>query len=256
MQCFFKGIYLILWSLMKVRGEKRLKIAVFLLIITAILLAAWYFENARRNGLAKAAQLIGFTLEPGQQRLPQFIDAANFYLFSQGQPQIQNMMRGGRIGDRILVFNYTYEATEGFEGKREIPSLTDEGSILAHMQTVVAFHEIAPLPHFDLSPNDRSKRTLNADFRTVVFDEAQNFTQNYRLAAREEAKVRLLFNSDLLAHFANNPDWVVESRGDRIIFYQKDRRVEPEQITEFIDQAYTLFELLRTHMSQQRLSSR
>jgi hypothetical protein len=232
------------------QGEKRLKIAVFLLIVTAILFAAWYFENARRNGLAKAAQRIGLTLEASQQRLPQFIDAANFYLFNQGQPLVQNMMRGGRIGDRILVFNYTYEATEGFEGRREIPGPSDEGSILTHMQTVVAFHEISPLPHFDLSPNDGSKRTLNADFSSVVFDESPNFAQNYRLAAREEAKVRSLFDSDLLLHFANNPDWVVESRGDRIIFYQKGRRVEPELITEFIDQAYALFDLFRTHLNQ------
>ncbi|MCG7883061.1 MAG: hypothetical protein JAY96_15885, partial [Candidatus Thiodiazotropha endolucinida] len=171
---------------------------------------------------------------------------ADFYLFSQGQPLIQNMMRGGRIGDRILVFNYTFEATQGFEGRREIPSLTDEGVILTHMQTVVAFHEITPLPHFDLSPNDKSKRTLNTDFRTVAFDEAPNFTQNYRLAAREEAKVRSLFNNDLLTHFANNPGWVVESRGDRVIFYQKDRRVDPELITEFIDQAHSLLDLLRS----------
>lgn len=229
---------------------KILKIALFLLIVTTILVAAWYFENARRNGLTKAAQRIGFTLESGQQRLPQFMDTADFYLFKQGPPLIQNMMRGGRIGDRILVFNYTYEATEGFEGRREIPSLTDEGTILTHMQTVVAFHEITPLPHFDLSPNDRSKRTLNADFSTVAFDEVPSFSQNYRLAAREEAKVRSLFDSDLLKHFANNPDWVIESRGDRIIFYQKDRRVKPDQITEFIDQAYALFDLFRTHVSQ------
>jgi hypothetical protein len=227
-----------------------LKIAVFLLIVTTIFFVIWYIENARRNGLAKAAQRIGLTLESGQQRLPQFMDTADFYLFSQGPPLIQNVMRGGRIGDRILVFNYTYEATEGFEGRREIPSLTDEGTILTHMQTVVAFHEIAPLPYFDLSPNDRSKRTLNTDFNTVAFDEAPNFTQNYRLAAREEAKVRSLFDSELLNHFANNPGWVVESRGDRIIFYQKERCVNPDLITEFIDQAYTLFDLFRTHVSQ------
>jgi hypothetical protein len=241
---------------MKIKGRKRLKIAFFLLIVAAILFAAWYFENARRNGLAKAALRIGLALEPGQQRLPQLIDTADFYLFSQGQPLIQNMMRGGRIGDRILVFNYTYESTEGFEGRREIPNFSDEGTIQTHMLTVVAFHEIAPLPHFDLSPNDGSKRSLNTDFRTVAFDEAPDFTQNYRLAAREGAKVRSLFESDLLIHFANNPGWVVESRGDRIIFYQKDRRVDPELITEFIDQAYALFDLFRTHMSQQRLPTR
>ncbi|MEW8077570.1 MAG: hypothetical protein AB2794_18095 [Candidatus Thiodiazotropha endolucinida] len=227
-----------------------MKITIFLIIVAVIFVAAWYFENHRRDALAKAAQRIGLTLDPGQQRLPQFVDDADFYLFSQGQPLIQNMMRGGRIGDRILVFNYTFEATQGFEGRREIPSLTDEGVILTHMQTVVAFHEITPLPHFDLSPNDKSKRTLNTDFRTVAFDEAPNFTQNYRLAAREEAKVRSLFNNDLLTHFANNPGWVVESRGDRVIFYQKDRRVDPELITEFIDQAHSLLDLLRSQKSR------
>jgi hypothetical protein len=227
-----------------------LKLTIFLLIVVVILIGVWYFESHRRNGLAKAAQRIGLTFEPGQQRLPQFMDSADFYLFRQGQPLIQNMMRGGRIGDRILVFNYTFEATEGFEGQRNIPSVTDEGSILTHMQTVVTFHEITPLPHFDLSPNDGSKRTLNADFTTVAYDNFQNFTQNYRLAAREEAKVRSLFTNDLLEHFANNPGWVIESRGDLIIFYQKDRRVEPELITVFIDQAYTLLDRFRAQMKQ------
>jgi hypothetical protein len=222
-----------------------LKLTIFLLIVVTILIAAWYFEGNRRNQLAKAAQRIGLTFESGQQRLPQFLDTADFYLFGQGQPLIQNMMRGGRIKDRILVFNYTFEATRGFEGRREIPSVTDEATILTHMQTVVAFHEITPLPHFDLSPNDGSKRTLNADYRTVAFDNLPEFTQNYRLAAREELKVRGLYTSDLLSYLARNPGWSIECRGNRIIFYQKDRRVDPELITEFIDQAHTLLDLFR-----------
>lgn len=227
-----------------------MKLTIFLLIVVAILIAAWYFESNRRNRLGKVAQHIGLTFEPGQQRLPQFLDMADFYLFSQGQPLIQNLMRGGRIKDRILVFNYTFEATQGFEGRREIPSVTDEGTILTHMQTVVAFHEITPLPHFDLSPNDGSKRTLNADFRTVVFDDLPEFSQNYRLAAREERKVRSLFTSDLLAYLADNPDWSIESRGDRILFYQKDRRINPDLITDYIDQAHALLDLFRAHRTQ------
>jgi hypothetical protein len=225
-----------------------LKLTIFLFIVVAILIAAWYFEGNRRNLLAKAAQRIGLTFESGQQRLPQFLDTADFYLFSQGQPLIQNLMRGGRIKDRILVFNYTFEATEGFEGRREIPSVTDEGMILTHMQTVVAFHEITPLPHFDLSPNDGSKRTLNGDYRTVTYDDFPEFTQNYRLAAREEIKVRALYTSEMLSFIARNPGWSIESRGNRIIFYQKDRRVDPELITEFIDQAHTLLDLFREQL--------
>jgi hypothetical protein len=230
--------------------ESILKLAIFLLIVIAILIAAWYFESNRRNRLAKASQRIGLTFESGQQRLPQFLDTADFYLFNQGQPLIQNLMRGGRIKDRVLVFNYTFEATSGFEGRREIPSVTDEGTILTHMQTVVAFHEITPLPHFDLSPNDRSKRTLNSDYRTVAFDDLPKFTENYRLAAREEAKVRLLFSSDLLAYLAENPGWSIECRGDRIIFYQKDRRVDPDLMTEFIDQAHNLLDSFRAGMAR------
>lgn len=226
-----------------------MKITIFLIIVAVILTAAWYFESQRRNGLDSAAKRIGLTLEPGQQRLPQFIDTADFYLFSQGQPLIQNVMRGGRNGDRILVFNYSFDATEGFEGRREIPSYSDEGVILTHMQTVVAFHEIPPLPHFDLSPNDNSKRTLNTDFRSVAFDDAAGFSQNYRLAAREEAKVRSLFNDELLMHLGNNPGWVIESKGDQVIFYHKDERLEPDRIPQFIDQAHALLERMRHHMN-------
>jgi hypothetical protein len=223
-----------------------LKLTIFLLVVTAILIAAWLFESHRRQGLAKEARRIGFRLETGQQRLPQELDAAGFYLFSQGDPLIQNMMDGARNRDRVLVFNYTYIATQGFEGRREIPSVTDEGVIETHMQTVVAFLDITPpLPHFDLSPNDNSKRTL-AQFNAIGFDDAREFTQQYRLAAREEAKVRSLFNAQLLTHFADNPGWVIESRGNLVIIYRRDERKRPEAIVEFIDQAHSLLDRLRS----------
>jgi hypothetical protein len=225
-----------------------LKLFVFLLIVAVILSAAWFFEIRRREGLAKEARRIGFKLESGQQRLPQALDAAGFYLFNQGEPLIQNMMDGARNRDRLLVFNYTYIATQGFEGRREIPSVTDEGSILTHMQTVVAFLDIDPsLPHFDLSPNDNSQRTLDTQFRAIGFDDAREFTRHYRLAAREEAKVRSLFNDQLLIHFANNPGWVGESRGNLVILYRMDERKRPEEIVEFIDHAHSLLERLRSH---------
>ncbi|MES9992616.1 MAG: hypothetical protein ABW098_11715 [Candidatus Thiodiazotropha sp.] len=225
-----------------------MKITIFLLIAAVILLAAWYFESHRREGLGRVAQRIGFKLETGQQRLPQTLDSAGFYLFTQGDPLIQNMMDGARNRDRLLLFNYTFIATQGFEGRREIPSVTDEGTILTHMQTVVAFIDIDPLPHFDLSPNDNSKRTLPSDFRPIGYDEAAEFTQHYRLAAREEAKVRALFTEQLLAYFAANPGWVVESRGSQVILYRPDERKNPDEIVVFIDQAHFILDNLRLHL--------
>ncbi|MET0070700.1 MAG: hypothetical protein ABW096_11745 [Candidatus Thiodiazotropha sp.] len=227
-----------------------MKLTLFLIIVAVIFIIAWYFESQRREGLGRVAQRIGFKLETGQHRLPQTLDSAGFYLFTQGEPLIQNMMDGARNSDRLLLFNYTYVATEGFEGRREIPSVTDEGTILTHMQTVVAFIDIDPLPHFDLSPNDNSKRTLPGDFRPVGFDDAGEFTRHYRLAGREEAKVRALFNEQLLAHFARNPGWVVESRGDQLILYRPDERIKPEEMVVFIDQAHYLLDNLRLHLQR------
>ncbi|MEL0583803.1 MAG: hypothetical protein AAES65_02820 [Candidatus Thiodiazotropha sp. (ex. Lucinoma kazani)] len=154
-------------------------------------------------------------------------------------------MRGELNGDHIEVFNYSYTASEGFEGSRELPNLSDEGRITTYMQTVACFLDIKAIPHFDLSPKDGSKRTLNSEFRSVGFDDAHGFTQHYNLAAREEASVRLLFNDELLAHFAHDPGWVVESRGRQVIFYHKDERLKPERIADFIEQAQAHIERFR-----------
>ncbi|MCU7878526.1 MAG: hypothetical protein KZQ84_17340 [Candidatus Thiodiazotropha sp. (ex Lucinoma borealis)] len=222
-----------------------MKITIFLIIVAAILIGAWYFESQRREGLDKIADSIGFVLEPGQQRLADSLDSVNFYLFNQGQPLVQNLMRGELNGDHIEVFNYSYTASEGFEGSRELPNLSDEGRITTYMQTVACFLDIKAIPHFDLSPKDGSKRTLNSEFRSVGFDDAHGFTQHYNLAAREEASVRLLFNDELLAHFAHDPGWVVESRGRQVIFYHKDERLKPERIADFIEQAQAHIERFR-----------
>ncbi|MEL0583802.1 MAG: hypothetical protein AAES65_02815 [Candidatus Thiodiazotropha sp. (ex. Lucinoma kazani)] len=68
-----------------------MKITIFLIIVAAILIGAWYFESQQREGLDKIANSIGFVLEPGQQRLADSLDSVNFYLFNQGQPLVQEL---------------------------------------------------------------------------------------------------------------------------------------------------------------------
>ena len=205
------------------------------------------FEGQRRGSLAEIAKGLGLSFTAGQHRLPQSLDGAGFYLFTQGQPEIQNRMEGERDGYRVAVFEYAYSAGKGEEGSRELPP-ADVGQTVNRLQEVVWLHRPGQvLPDFDLSPTHQVLRRIAAKvpgMEQVAFDRRDAFNARYILYGREPEAVRRVFTSAVTGALAADPGWFVEGRGDQWLIYRLAERPEPAQISEFLDQAIGLVETL------------
>jgi hypothetical protein len=219
---------------------------VFFVVAAVIVVAAIYVETQRRTALDQVASRLGFSFTGGQQALPDHLDRAGFYLFTQGQPLIKNRMDGERAGYQISVFGFGYDAGQGEEGSRALPT-ADDGQIERRLQTVVWLQRPGQtLPVFDLSPTRQPLRRLDArlGLQTVGLDGAQDFRDHYLLLGRDATALRRVFTPAVVDAWAADPGWFVEGRGDQWLVYRLQHRAAPADIPAFLDRAIGLIERL------------
>ncbi len=228
------------------RAKRRMGIWVFLLVGAVIVTIAVWSETERRRALAPVAQALGLAYTPGLQRLPPEWDAAGLYLFTQGAPEVLNLMRGRRGDDAIALFGYGYDAPQGEEGSREVP-VGDAGQSERRLQTVLWVQGGRPLPDFDLSPTRGSLRRVGNRFgmAAVTIEGQAAFRDRYVLAARDPAAVRALFTPPVLDALTAQPGWFIEGRGNQWLLYRVKERVAPAGMGAFLDRGLGLLDLLR-----------
>jgi hypothetical protein len=218
---------------------------VFVLVGAVIVAIAIYSEVSRRRALAPVAEAMGLTFSPGQQALPSDLDAAGFYLFTQGPPQALNIMRGRRGAYAVTLLGYGYDAPQGEEGSREIP-VGDAGQIERRLQTVLWVRGGRGLPDFDLSPTRESLRRVAQRFglASVSIDGQAAFRDRYLLVGRDPAAVRALFRPALLDALVADPGWFIEGREDQWLLYRIKERVAPREMAAFLERGLVLIDVL------------
>jgi hypothetical protein len=214
--------------------------AVALVIVGSFLV----FERQRRDALGQVAAELGFAFTGGQHRLPEPLDRAGFYLFTQGPPQILNRLDGERAGYRVSIFGFGYSAATGEEGSRELP-VGDVGKVENRLQTVVWLSRPV-LPDFDLSPTRHMLRRVGAMFsmQPFGFDGQPAFRDRWLLYVRDQSTGRRFFVPKVLAALAEDPGWFVEGRGDQWLVYRLSHRVPPGEIDAYLDRAIGLVNLI------------
>ena len=219
----------------------------FVAVAAVIIGLALVLEGQRRQSLAALAGRLGFAYTPGLQRLPESLDRAGFYLFTQGQPELANRLDGERDGYRLRVFEYAYSAGKGEEGSRDVPP-ADVGQSENRMQVVVWLQGPGRvLPDFDLSPTHQVIRRVAAKvpgMEQVAFDGRDAFRARYILYGRDDAALRRVFTPAVTTALAADPGWFVEGRGDQWLVYRLAERPAPGQIDGLLDQAVGLVALL------------
>ena len=211
-----------------------------LLIILLILGAVIYFlyEKNRSDALENASRQLMFSLERGQQKLPAELDQAGFYLFTQGAPAVQNLMRGERDGYRIVLAEFFYDAAFGEEGDRNLPN-SDNDSIVERRAQMFAWVQSSDfrLPQFDLSPVNSPIRgaARNSGYQPMQFDDAEQFNKTFNLAGNDPQSLRALFDENLRNYLLQKPDLVWESQGDQWLFYIDNDRLDASDLDNFID---------------------
>lgn len=218
----------------------------FVLVGVIIVAIAVYSEAQRRQALGPVAKALGLGFSGGPQPLPAELESAGFYLFTQGPPEVLNLMRGRRGGYEVALFGYGYDAPQGEEGSREIP-VGDAGQIERRLQTVLwAKAAGQTLPDFDLSPTRESLRRVGQRFGLVPvsIDGRADFRERYLLSARDAAALRAVFTPAVLDALVADPGWFIEGRGNQWLFYRVKERVAPEAMAAFLDHGLGLIETL------------
>lgn len=226
--------------------RRGMGIWVFLAVAAVIVVAAVYVETQRRDALARVASDLGFSFTRGQHALPVHLDRAGFYLFTQGQPLILNRMDGERAGYQVSIFGFGYDAGQGEEGSRALPT-ADDGQIERRLQTVVWLRRPGQtLPDFDLSPTRQPLRRLDPKLglRPVTFDGSEAFRDRYVLFGRDAVALRQVFTRPVIDAWVADPGWFVEGRGDQWLFYRLEERAAPEDIPALLDRAIGLIDRL------------
>jgi len=220
---------------------------IFIIIVVVIIAGAIYYEKRRGDNMSKTAKRLGFEFIPGQHTLPEELDQIGFDLFTQGPPNIKNRIHGIRGNRDVTIFDFTYTASSAGEGQRDYPVADDFKSVETRSQSVLWIRSKQSLPDFDLSPSRIHRRTVAArmGLGLVTFDSQNAFNQQHTLLARDDQKVRALFNARVFDYLGEHPNLVFESRGRDALFYRFEKLPDADSIPQFLEEAEALLDLFQ-----------
>lgn len=225
---------------------KSSMIWVFVAFAVLCVAAFLVLEGQRRQSVGRVAESMGFSLTGGQHRLPEPLDRAGFYLFTQGRPLILNRLDGTRSGYQVSLFDFAYDAGKGEEGSRDLMP-ADVGQQERRLQTVIWLHRPGQvLPDLDLSPTRQVRRRVGGQsgLQSVTFDGRADFRDRYALLGRDQAALRQVFTPHVIDAFLADPGWFIEGRGDQWLVYRLSERTSPGRLPAFVDRAIGLIERL------------
>jgi carbonic anhydrase len=197
-------------------------IAVLILVVVGVRIA----ERKRADSLREAAERLGLSFDPNAEGILDSV-FVNFPLFNRGRSRrFRNLLSGGRGRDQVWLFDYRYVTGHG-KNRR------------VHRRTVAAYPQAARnLPLFELRPERVFEKVLTMfGYQDIDLPEYPEFSGRYLLRGRDEDAIRALFNSKRIAVLEGIKNVGVEGEGSCLVVYRHRRRVPPDQLPMFLDQA-------------------
>ena len=159
-----------------------------------------------------------------------------FYLFSiSDRHKIKNMLNQGNEELDIAIFDYSFVTGSGGRGG-------SAGSMTKTDTSVIYFcSSKLDLPQFVIQPE---KKFHQFDlFQDFDFIDYPKFSEKYLLQGSPEESIRKLFNKDLIEFFESisEEELFVEGGGDQIIIYKSKKRIDPNELNEFLDKGMEVF---------------
>ncbi|MBW2274221.1 MAG: hypothetical protein JRG96_13190 [Deltaproteobacteria bacterium] len=198
-------------------------------VVAAVVLAARWYEKKRTAALQDVAMRLGLSFLARDESIGTQ-PFASLPLFQRGESRrFRNVARG----DELFVFGYSF--TTG-SGKNKS----------TYQQTVVALRVAnVRLPAFQLSPEGFFDKIGTAfGGQDIDLDTDPEFSRRNRLRGEDEVAVKALFGQALRQHLAMDPGWSVEGAGEWLIIYRKRKRVAPDELATFVEQARRFAELI------------
>jgi hypothetical protein len=179
----------------------------------------------RRAALEAVALQAGWSFQ-GDDVPPGELGLGDLPLFTRGSGRrARNVSRS--TSPPLCVFDYAYTVPRGNQRK-------------TISQTVVHVESPRrPLPRFALSPGNALHRFLETfGYHDIDFDSSPEFSRRYLLRSTDdESSVRTLFDSSVRAYFEQRRPVNVEAGPAGLIVYHAGRRVAPEDMRAFVDEA-------------------
>lgn len=161
----------------------------------------------------------------------------DFELFKNGHSKrITNMIYRKRDLEKpdIRVFDYRYVISAG-------------NSHRVYKQTVFFIHsKELNLPQLLMKPETFFHRIAEFfGYEDIDFEAFPIFSKEYYLKGPDESLIRKTFDEQLLHYFTVNKNWSLEGLNYLLVFYQKGKRIPPDQIEEFYKKGLKLYEMLK-----------
>ncbi|QEG20832.1 hypothetical protein [Mariniblastus fucicola] len=202
-----------------------LTLVVMLGIVGLIVWLVRKYEKKRTENLAAIAQELGleFTAE-GSPDLQEKLSV--FPMFNKGRSRkMKNVMTAETESTGLAIFEYQYTTGSGKQSQ-------------THRFTMAAMQTELALPHFTVRPEGFLDRIGSAmGFQDIDFENHPEFSNAFVLKGHNEVAIRQFFDQHMLDLFANNRGVYVDANGGLLTF-RKPGRLKPEQISEFMAEAY------------------
>ena len=193
----------------------------------------WYSMHAakkRREGFIQAAEQMGLQSYPdGDSELMDRF--AGFKLFSRGRARkMKNAILGDSGEVKIAIFDYQFTTGNGKQTQ-------------THYQSVVSLqsNEIQ-CPDFTMRPENMLDKIGGAiGLQDIDFDSHPNFSKMFVLKSSDESGIREYFKPSLLEFFETKKGISVEAAHGALFFYRPSRKIKPEEIKDYLAQAYEVY---------------
>jgi hypothetical protein len=205
-----------------------------------------HFTRKRTSEMKQVALQLAFSFrEAGDGSILQ--ELSSLPLFSTGNAGFEeNLMTRGMSEAFIAVFDFKTQkkqaATSGQEPEEE-PYL---------VQTLACFKNgNLFLPPFSLQPQASmdpayiEKLQNEFGYNPVECRSFPQFSENYRLYGKGEAKIREIFlNSGIIILCEKEKDLCIEAKGELIVVYRHQKRIPPQQMEQFLETAIQVHDVL------------
>lgn len=203
-------------------------------LLTLIIVLAIRGEKKRTEAFEKVAADLGLPFHPkGDAALLERLQG--FHLFSQGRSKkMQNLLYGQIEGGEVALFGHRYTTGSGKNSQ-------------VHNQNVAYFRSPSlDLPRFALRPEHIFHKIGGVlGYQDIDFDSHERFSKAYLLRGDDEAAIRETFTDSVLSFYECQKGISTEAGGDQLIFYRAGKRIKPEEVVSFLEEASSAFKLFK-----------
>jgi len=219
-------------------------VAGFVVLVAFVVVLVWFLmrlENKKKldrmQQMQRCAQTLGFSFTPTSKKQAK---TGGLHLFTLGHSrEALNVMTGERNETGMAVFDYRYIISGGKSAR-------------LFRQTVARFYPVGlDLPEFNLRPEKLYHKIASmVGYQDIDFTRHPTFSGQYLLRGTDEEAIRRLFDINVITFFERNPDLSVDGIGNHLIVYYHNKRMEPHEMSRFIDLAGQVYDVLRKNSGE------